>query len=750
MLDTRRLQRSKITRRGVFDWLATQVIRLGGVFVVFAVTLIFVYLLYKIFPLFSNFSFEASATNQIGQSEHNQSALYYGVDEYSSILFATRQDGSVHYTDLKGSEKIASDNLVPNHLDANGIQSHALINQLPFDRYVIVADSKEGEMVDAFVVQHQYQVSYPNNVRKITPKIVHPWGNNTLKVDRNSEHLALRESDDNVALALSVGQSIVFYDYLKEQSLLGEEMDFELNTKVSLSVNHAIDFLLINFDLRWLIAMDKAGRKTFFPLYEDDIVAHTIEILESTQAGISEVSWLLGEVSLLIGNRQGEIEQWFPTRKQGQTMYEKIRTFKLSDAAITTISSERLRKGFVATDQAGNAGIFYSSSENHLGHKKVSVDSLLHTVVSPQDTNIFFLDSAQKWHYWQVDNPHPEGNIKQIWQKIHYENYDEPKYLWQSSAANQDFEPKFSLTPLLFGTIKGAFYALLFAIPLALLGAIYTAFFMSKEMRRYVKPTIEIMEALPTVILGFLAGLWMAPFVEKNLMFLFLMLVLMPITVLLFGYTCRKLPSRHKSFSIGNRFIPLIPMLLMATLMCQLLADPIQNILFGGDFRQYISEQWGITYNQRNALVVGFAMGFAVIPTIFSIAEDAIYSVPKHLVNGSLAMGASPWQTLVGVVLPTASPALFSAIMIGLGRAVGETMIVLMATGNTAVMEFNIFEGMRTLSANIAVEMPEAELDSSHFRILFLAAFVLFLFTFVFNTVAESIRLRLKKKYAEL
>jgi len=124
--------------------------------------------------------------------------------------------------------------------------------------------------------------------------------------------------------------------------------------------------------------------------------------------------------------------------------------------------------------------------------------------------------------------------------------------------------------------------------------------------------------------------------------------------------------------------------------------------------------------------------------------------VPKHLSNGSLALGASQWQTLTRVVIPTASPGIFSALMIGLGRAVGETMIVLMATGNTPIMDMNIFEGFRTLSANIAVEMPESEVGSSHYRVLFLAAFVLFLFTFVFNTIAEIVRQRLRNKYGSL
>ena len=157
------------------------------------------------------------------------------------------------------------------------------------------------------------------------------------------------------------------------------------------------------------------------------------------------------------------------------------------------------------------------------------------------------------------------------------------------------------------------------------------------------------------------------------------------------------------------------------------------------------------TYIQcRNALVVGFMMGFAIIPIIYTIAEDALSAVPEHLRAASLGCGATQWQTAQRIIIPTAMSGLFSAVMIGLGRAVGQTMIVLMAAGNTPVMEMNIFNGFRTLSANIAVEMPEAVRDSTHYRTLFLAALTLFAMTFALNTVAEMIRLRFRKRAYQL
>jgi phosphate transport system permease protein len=179
-------------------------------------------------------------------------------------------------------------------------------------------------------------------------------------------------------------------------------------------------------------------------------------------------------------------------------------------------------------------------------------------------------------------------------------------------------------------------------------------------------------------------------------------------------------------------------------------APGVERLAFGGDVKAWLGSALGLVYDQRNSIVVGIAMGFAVIPIIFTIAEDSFSAVPAHLTAASLALGASRWQTATRVVLPTASPGVFSAIMVGFGRAVGETMIVLMATGNTPVMDWSPFNGMRTLSANIAVEIAEAPHGGTLYRVLFLAAGLLFLLTFLVNTVAEVVRQRLRERYRAL
>jgi phosphate transport system permease protein len=207
----------------------------------------------------------------------------------------------------------------------------------------------------------------------------------------------------------------------------------------------------------------------------------------------------------------------------------------------------------------------------------------------------------------------------------------------------------------------------------------------------------------------------------------------------------------------GWEFLVFLPMMFVSGWLAWRLGPAFERLVFVvsdpstgelvADFRLWWPSVTGTPIEQRNSLVVGFMMGFAVIPLIFTIAEDALSNVPQALRSGSLALGASRWQTAFRIVLPTASAGIFSALMIGLGRAVGETMIVVMATGNTPIMEWNIFSGMRTLAANIAVELPEAPHHGTLYRSLFLGAMVLFLLTFFVNTIAEVMRQRLRDRY---
>ena len=375
------------------------------------------------------------------------------------------------------------------------------------------------------------------------------------------------------------------------------------------------------------------------------------------------------------------------------------------------------------------------------------------------------IDSSGNIHFFSMEDKHPEAGSKALVGKIWYEGYDSPKWLWQSVGGTDDYESKLSLMPLVFGTLKGTLYALVFAVPVAVTAAIYTAHFMAPAVKRVVKPVMEIMASLPSVVLGFFGALYLAPRMEDKVPALLCMAILIPglAPLIAWFWTTRPAAWRNK-FSRGVEYIVMTPVILLCAWFCweylgYWLEQPLISLcrsvmgLWGaGDFQAAsFSDLWrngfGMPYEQRNSLVVGFIMGFAVIPVIFTISEDALSNVPPALIAASEALGASRWQMVRTVVLPVASAGIFSALMIGLGRAVGETMIVLMATGNTPIMDWNIFNGMRTLSANIATELPEAAQDSTHYRVLFLGGLILFSMTFILNTLAEIVRQRLRKRF---
>ncbi len=736
-------------RRRLKDKAARWGIATGGIGIIVAILLIFFYLLYEVAPLFrsAEMSREASYTLPVPLANQSSEVMFLTMEEQAEQGLRVMADGqAVFFDTLSGNQTRAFSLPLP---DGSVITS---IDRAGPASPLMVAGLSDGQ---AIVFKHEYRITWPNDQRVITPAIVYPYGEAPIALSTNGKPLtevAIQDGEEQLLLAGSSGQRLFMTAFTKEEDFLTEEITLE-ELRVDLpAVAGDVRKLLIDPDQHWLYALngnDSLSLLSIRNINQPELV-DTIDLAEGA-ATVTAAEFLLGGISLLIGDSQGHISQWFMVRdEERKQQLTRIRDFQLGDQPITGIVSEHRRKGFLAVDAAGSAGLFNTTARRTLLTVPVTDNAIDTLGISPRG-NALLVESPEGLEFWRIENEHPEVSWSALWDKVWYESYEQPEYIWQSSASNNDFEPKLSLMPLAFGTLKAAFYAMLLAAPLAICGAIYTAYFMAPGLRRKVKPVIELMEALPTVILGFLAGLWLAPYIENNLTGIFALLLIVPFAILGFAFFWDRLPVEWRSrVPDGWQPLILVPVILLAGWAALGASGALEHLFFGGDMRAWITNDLGIAYDQRNALVVGLAMGFAVIPTIFSIAEDAIFSVPKHLTYGSLALGATPWQTLTRVVLLTASPGIFSAVMIGMGRAVGETMIVLMATGNTPIMDANIFEGMRTLAANIAVEMPESEVGSSHYRILFLAALTLFLFTFVVNTLAELVRHRLRTKYSSL
>lgn len=729
--------------RALKDRLARWYVTVGGLAVLAAITLIFFYLAQVVLPMFQGAELEAHEAQRPAWLAESGEALVLAVEEQNQVAMRLGADGQVRFFNVADGTSLATQALP---LPA-GARVVSVNEDGPASRRLALGLSN-GQ---ALVIQHDYKVSWPNNVKTITPQLGYPFGEAPITLDpqgRPLDSIGISLNRSTLLLAGATGAELHVLRLERTENLLTGESTLEQSRLNLPQLAEPIRALLIDPRHLWLYAFSGEASADVFDLRRQQLNGRYK--LTANGAQVTAATALLGGISLMVGDSSGRIGQWFMVRDaEGKAELKPIRDFALGDAPVTQILPEQRRKGFIALDATGRVGIFHSTAHRTLLVQDLA-DGRALGALSPRADELL-LESAAGLTPVSIDNPHPEISWSALWGKVWYESYDKPDYVWQSTSANTDFEPKMSLSPLAFGTLKAAFYAMLLAAPLAICAAVYTAYFMAPAMRKKVKPVIELMEALPTVILGFFAGLFLAPYVEGHLPGIFSLLLLMPFGILLAAFLWSRLPEGIRlRVPDGWEGALLIPVVLLVGALSLSMSGHLENWFFGGDMRLWLTHDLGIDFDQRNALVVGLAMGFAVIPNIYSIAEDAIFSVPKSLTLGSLALGATPWQTLSRVVILTASPGIFSALMIGMGRAVGETMIVLMATGNTPIMDMNIFEGLRTLAANVAVEMPESEVGSTHYRVLFLAALVLLSFTFVMNTLAELIRQRLRGKYASL
>lgn len=483
--------------------------------------------------------------------------------------------------------------------------------------------------------------------------------------------------------------------------------------------------------------------------WELDEAALLTDVVSAGSSPITAIGYVVGNRTIIAGTANGEVSAWFRAPVGADESLVLVRTadFEPQGARVTAVAASTRDRSFATAGSDGSVTLRHQTSARTLLTIAAS-RPVTRLAIAPRNDGLVVGRDGTAVDTLAVASPHPEVSWHTLFGKVWYEGYPQPEYVWQSTGASDDFEPKISLVPLVFGTIKGTVYAMLFAVPLAVFGALYTSQFVHPMIRGRIKPTIEIMAALPSVVIGFVGGLYLAPMVERNLVGTGLLLVLLP----LFGTSGALLwtfvpPEVRTRLRVGTELLVILPLLILAGWVAFAIAPTVEAAFLAGDARQWMTDTLGINYDQRNSLVVGLAMGFAVIPIIFTIAEDAFSTVPASLSAASLAVGASRWQTAMRVVVPTASPGVFSAIMVGFGRAVGETMVVLMATGNTPVLDWSIFNGFRTLSANIAVEISEAPQGATLYRVLFLSASLLFLITFAVNTVAEVIRQRLRNRF---
>jgi phosphate transport system permease protein len=743
-------------RRMAKDKLFKYVMVFGGLSVIIAISTIFFYLAGVVAPLFMPSHMDELRSLAV-PSLTDQSTVHLAMEEQVEIGVRIADQGAVTFFSLHDGKPSLQERVpLPESVRATSfaagdLRKRAMAFGLADGRLLLLKD-------DYKVTFTQDPKDASKDIRSIAPGLVYPLGTDALVVDDAGQplkRLAIQHDEEGATAVAQTGDDRLLLAYFTSESdFTGESVTTTRAAIYELpKLKGEIDLILLEVKQRDLYVVHGGRFVSHFDVQNKDApnLKQTVAVVPEGER-VTAAALLSGGFSLILGTDKGHLAQWFQVRDaNNKNTLTRIREFKPMGAAITLVAPEHARKGFVAADTKGAVNLYYATSERLLVERATGGSPARLAAFAPR-ANAVVLETGQgEIRSAHIENEYPEISFGSLWGKVWYESYEKPDYVWQSAAANSDFEPKFSVAPLTFGTLKAAFYAMLVAVPLAVLGAIFAAYFMSPKMRSVVKPSIEIMEALPTVILGFLAGLWLAPYVDNNLAGTLMAIFLLPFSFVITAWVWHRLPRQWiKNVGPGWEAALLVPVIILVISAAVSLGHPVEAAFFKGDMPRWVSNELGWSYEQRNSLVVGIAMGFAAIPIIFSIAEDAIFSVPRHLTSGSLALGATTWQTLFNVVLLTASPGIFSAIMVGFGRAIGETMIVLMATGNTAVMDMSIFTGFRTLSANIGVEMPEAAVGSTHYLLLFFSALVLFIFTFFINTLAELVRQRLREKYSSL
>ncbi len=859
-----RKRRTHTTRRSVriADSIARWIIAIGGIGTILAISLVAVFLVWTVLPLFRSEHLIAEPAHSwrgSNRSERNE-LLHMGIDEYAQILWSYSTDGCIRSYQAGTGQLLET--------------SHPFESAIPSAAVFSIRGGKAGFGFSngtlqlatiEFKTDFLDESTVPSRLRSLHEghQCPHEGGiaMRTVEGQLRFQRLEIRlharvklkraaairlidvspNGQGSFFAALDSNGKLHLGKLSQRKNLLTGKITFRVKKggiNLPMHRGELPTFLLLSGLGDWVLIAWRDGTALRYDTRNvtTPALAEKLDLVETPNTQLTQLSFLIGKTSVAVGDSRGRVRVWFRVKPRETTTRDGavlVQAHELSAGGppVTALGPSPRSRMLAAGFMDGRIRLYQVTSEKLLAEIPANAidQNPEQILIAPKD-NLLLTGNRDRYRGWAIDAPHPETTLSSVFGRVWYEGYKQPEYVWQSSSGTDDFEPKYGLMPLIFGTLKATCYSMLVAIPLALLAAVYTSEFMQPRAKRIVKPTIEAMASLPSVVLGFLAALVFAPVVEHHVVSFLTCLFTIPFAVLLGAYLWQLLPATVTTRAAKWRLVPVALAMLGGGWLAVALAPFVEHSFFSGNFKVWLDGQIGTgagawmllylplsaivitwitavwvtprmrarlghwsscrfaamdmvkfltgvgctvtvayalswlfqafawdprgsfvaTYVQRNTLVVGAIMGFALIPIIFTISDDALSAVPVSLRAASLGAGATPWQTAIRVVIPTAMSGLFSAIMIGLGRAVGETMIVLMAAGNTPVMDWNVFNGFRTLSANIAVELPEAVAGSTHYRMLFVAALVLFAMTFVVNTVAEIVRLRFRKRAFEL
>ena len=741
----------------VIDRVARTIISISGVAIICAVLGIGLFLILEILPLFQGARIHPGLVQPV--LDGGQPAVLVVVDEHQEQAAVLGSEPAVRVVWLRGQ-------FPPRVIPLEGLEGQQVraVSRIPPGPAIALGTDQGDVWIGTLELSTSFDGAQRTTRVAVEPRVIlHATPGYSIS------HLAYREVEGrSVVASVADEQHLIVTRITTQRPLIGPVRRIQDSLAVPLAEWGHPTAVLLNETGTQLLVGTSQGLIIRWRLRAEG----PAELLETVQAvpdgSVSAMAYLLGSRSVAIGGSDGSIATWSLVREETNPLTEtpmepasprghtdgrtdgwrltRIHRFPKQGAAIALINASLRDKGFITASRDGEARLHFMTSERTLAELALG-EVPMAADFAPKANGAVFMDGTGRLHHWLIHNPHPEISWRALFGKLWYEGYPQPAYVWQSTGGTDDFESKFSLVPLIFGTLKGTGYALLFAIPLSIFGALYCSQFLEKRLRNSIKSSIELMAALPSVVLGFVAGIVLAPLVQGRIVSVLAMPLIVPLVSVGSSQLLLRLQGRSiQGWARRHEWWILISCTLLGVWVAWVAGPWIERGLFHGHFESWLLQTTGTRYDQRNALVVGWAIGFAVIPLIFTICEDAFSAVPRHLIGASLACGASLWQTAWHVVMPAAGSGVFSAIMVGFGRAVGETMIVLMATGNTPVLDWTIFNGFRALSANIAVEIPEAPYGGTLYRVLFVAALLLFGMTSLVNTMAELVRLRLRRQ----
>ncbi len=344
---------------------------------------------------------------------------------------------------------------------------------------------------------------------------------------------APKDKEGTVTSAALLGDNrIILVRQVREENLAGEVTLKTQRTVLRNDTGGTIGPLALDGTGANLYAGTSDGLLLWWRLDDDGRpAAQAVTTAFHDQRAVTSLGVLLGDVSLAVGDDRGELTTWFFVRTgAGESRkLRQIHTLSAHADAVRHILPAQRSKALLSLDDGGTAALDYMTTERRLATLG-GTPPLAQVGLSSRADAVLGLDAQGRLTAWRILCPHPEVSWQTLFGKVQYEGYDEPDYVWQTTGGD-DYEPKMSLVPLLFGTLKATVYAMLFAVPLALAAAAYVSHFTVPGFKQWIKPAVEIMAALPSVVIGFIAALWLAPIIERHLMSLLVLLLVLPAAV---------------------------------------------------------------------------------------------------------------------------------------------------------------------------------------------------------------------------